>query len=234
METGAWRARAAACELLAFTFRYPAAELVEAVRSGEWSEASLEVLPAAGVPLGRDAVGAVSAVAEASRDEDDDPLSSLRAEATRLFVGTPTAAVSPYEGVWRAKDDGVEPLLFVNPHSVDVERFARACGLGRPEGTNEPLDHVSTEFELLQYLALAESGVVVPGGMKPEEFPGGSAAAAYGTFMREHALLWMPRFADSVVATARTSFYQAAGILLGAFLSAQEGCSKGPAGPATD
>ncbi|MEI3231974.1 MAG: molecular chaperone TorD family protein [Gordonibacter pamelaeae] len=63
-------------------------------------------------------------------------------------MGAPEPAVSPYEGVWRAADDGVQALLFVNPHSMEVERFMRACGLGRPEGTNEPLDHVATECEL--------------------------------------------------------------------------------------
>ena len=45
-----------------------------------------------------------------------------------------------YEGVWAAEADGVQPLLFVNPRSMEVERFMRSCGLGRPEGTNEPLD----------------------------------------------------------------------------------------------
>ena len=45
----------------------------------------------------------------------------LRTEATRLFVGAPNPVASPYEGVWRAEDDGVQPLLFVNPHSMDVD-----------------------------------------------------------------------------------------------------------------
>ena len=69
-------------------------------------------------------------------------------------MGAPQAACSPYEGVWRATAEGVQPLLFVNPHSMAVERFCKACGLGRPEGTNEPLDAVWTELELLEYLAL--------------------------------------------------------------------------------
>ncbi len=71
---------------------------------------------------------------------------------------------SPYEGVWRAADDGVQALLFVNPHSMEVERFMRSCGLGRPEGTNEPLDHVATECELLEHLALRAAGAEPPEG----------------------------------------------------------------------
>ncbi len=96
------------------------------------------------------------------RSSSDALLGALRPEATRLFVGAPAPAVSPYEGVWRAADDGVQALLFVNPHSMEVERFMRACGLGRPEGTNEPLDHVATECELLEHLALRAAGAVPP------------------------------------------------------------------------
>ena len=148
-----WQARAAMCELLALSFRYPEDKvLAEAIASGEWGEAADEI---AGV-LGLDwTVATAPGAAEAAALPDpDDIQKELRPEATRLFVGAPEAACSPYEGVWRAKAEGVQPLLFVNPHSMAVERFCKACGLGRPEGTNEPLDAVWTELELLEYLAL--------------------------------------------------------------------------------
>ncbi len=146
----------------------------------------------------------------------------LRAEATRLFVGAPDPAVSPYEGVWRAADDGVQALLFVNPHSMDVERFCRTCGLGRPEGTNEPLDYVATECELLEYLALLAGGLATPAEGAPDsaDLPGGSPPAAYAEFLREHAATWMPRFADKVTNETRLPFYHAAAMLLKAVVSA--------------
>ena len=40
-ERGVWQARAAMWELLAFSLRYPDAELAEAVASGEWADACL-------------------------------------------------------------------------------------------------------------------------------------------------------------------------------------------------
>lgn len=165
-------------------------------------------------------------------DDPDELKHALRAEATRLFVGAPEPLCSPYEGVWRAADDGVQALLFVNPHSMDVERFCKACGLGRPEGTNEPLDHVATEFELLEYLALraavdaagepaddvdaGEPGDVVASA----DLPGGSPAAAYDQFMDEHVRTWAPRFADKAADEARLGFYPQAGSLLKAFVAA--------------
>ena len=117
-------------------------------------------------------------------------------------------------------DEGVQALQFVNPHSMDVERFCKSCGLGRPEGTNEPLDNAATELELLQYLASLEAGIAapVPAGPAPEGLPGGSGAAAFGLFMAEHPLTWMDRFASDLADGARQPFYRATGALLGAFL----------------
>ena len=213
-----WQARAAMCELLALSFRYPEDKvLAEAIASGEWGEAADEI------------AGAL--------------------------------ACSPYEGVWRAKAEGVQPLLFVNPHSMAVERFCKACGLGRPEGTNEPLDAVWTELELLEYLALraaadamdaaAEADVEAGGDGAPTEeqaaqykevgdeidefdaeddgpepgdvvasadLPGGSPEAAWDEFMAEHAKVWMPQFAEACEKDSRVPFYKQAASLLGAFI----------------
>ncbi len=146
----------------------------------------------------------------------------LRNEATYLFIGAPKAAVSPYEGIWRSVDDGVQGLLFVNPHTMDAERFMKSCGLGQPEGSNEPLDHVATELEFLQYLAMLEAGMVAPpeGAPAAGDLPGGSAAAAYAQFAEEHVQVWMPRFAEATEAQSRIPFYRAAASLLATFLRA--------------
>lgn len=228
-----WQARAALCELLALSFRYPDDVLVGAIASGEWGEAAEEIAGALGLAWPAD--GAPGAAEAAAVDDPDELKHALRAEATRLFVGAPEPLCSPYEGVWRAADDGVQALLFVNPHSMDVERFCKACGLGRPEGTNEPLDHVATEFELLEYLALraaldaaAEAGDPVedadegePGDVVASaDLPGGSPAAAYDQFMDEHVRTWTPRFADKAAEDARLGFYPQAGSLLKAFVAA--------------
>ncbi len=177
-DASVWQARAAAWELAALSLRYPGAELAGAAAGGEWDEAAREILAAlglpaevpaaAGDPAGPPAARAAGAEAAAGADA---LLRALRPEATRLFVGAPEPACPPYEGVWAAEADGVQPLLFVNPRSMEVERFMRSCGLGRPEGTNEPLDHVATECELLERLALRAAGAPAsegaPDGAEP-------------------------------------------------------------------
>ena len=146
-------------------------------------------------------------------------LRALRPEATRLFVGAPEPVCSPYEGVWAAEADGVQPLLFVNPRSMEVERFMRSCGLGRPEGTNEPLDHVATECELLERLALRAAGAPASEGAPDGAgLPGGSPAAAYEAFLSGYAQAWMPAFAERLAAEARHPFYRAAAAYLGALV----------------
>lgn len=233
VEPEVWQIRAAAWELLALSLRYPEAALADALASGEWVDAAREIAGAAGISLPEGWGADLPAVGDAAVGTIDSQalLHTLRAEATRLFVGAPDPVCSPYEGVWRAADDGVQALLFVNPHSMDVERFCKACGLGRPEGTNEPLDHVATECELLEHLALraAEDAVaseVFAGGEVPEalvmsaELPGGSAAAAYDAFLAEHGRTWVPRFAEAVARETREPLYRAVAAFLEAAVNA--------------
>lgn len=208
-----WQARAMACELLALSFRYPDDNLVAVVSSGEWADAACEIWMQLGKALPDD-------WAAEALDVD---IHDLRADATRLFVGVPEAECNPYESFWQAQDDGVQPLMFINPHAMDVERFCKACGLvADPDcAANDPVDHIATEFELMEYLASVEAGIVEPAenGPSADSFPGGGAAAAYGQFVEEHLRVYAPRFADKLEERARTAYYRAAAKLLRAFLS---------------
>ena len=155
-----WQVRAAAWELIALSFRYPDDTLAKAVCSGEWVAAAREIAEALGCRSDFECdASRYFGDAVATEAAAIDFLHRLRAEATRLFVGAPAPVVSPYEGVWRAADDGVQALLFVSPHTMEVERFMRECGFVRPETENEPLDHIATEAELMEHLALRAAGI---------------------------------------------------------------------------
>lgn len=219
-----WQVKAAASEMLAFSLRYPDEQLAQAVFSGEWLDAAQEIAAALGCAL-TDGFGAQALTddKEGNPAQDADTLlHALRAEATRLFVGAPEPLCSPYEGVWRAADDGVQALLFVNPHSMAVERFCKACGLGRPEGTNEPLDHIATELELLQYLAVRAAGMVdLPDtSVGSDALPGGSPEAAFNEFLQKHTAVWADKFAQTLKAQSRIPFYGAVADLLAAMVPA--------------
>ncbi len=202
-----WAVRATAWELAALSLRYPEAALVDAVASGEWADAAREIVAAFGAALpGSFDVEAASA-RDAIAEVGDMP---LKTESTRLFIGSPHAACSPYEGVRRSALTESKPLLFVSRYSMEVERFCKACGFARPKGTNEPLDHVATECELLERLALAAAN----GDADQDALPGGSAVAAYDQFVSEHVNVWFREFADALAATTTHPFYRAAAMYL--------------------
>ncbi|MEI3309803.1 MAG: molecular chaperone TorD family protein [Eggerthella lenta] len=90
---------------------------------------------------------------------------------------------------------------------------------GRPEGTNEPLDHVATECELLERLALRAAGAPASEGAPDGAgLPGGSPEAAYERFLSGHAQAWMPAFAERLASESRHPFYRAAAAYLGALV----------------
>ena len=223
VENEVWVTRATAWELAAFSFRYPTGELAQAIVSGEWAAAAREVLDALGIQAPGELEENLSGLAAACRDIAPEALlHRLRVEATRLFVGPSTPACSPYEGVWRAKAEGVEPLLFVNPHSMAVERFVRARGFKGSEGGNEPFDHIVAECELLEVLAFQAANASSDSSLLRgnADLSGEAPETAYDEFICNHGSQWMPGFARELRARAQHSFYCAAAeylvVLLGA------------------
>lgn len=202
-----WALRASAFEFAAFSLRYPNEQLADALVSGEWESAGREIAQAMGMRMPQN-------LAACATDEPvDSLLLKLRKEATRLFIGTGKPVLAPYEGMWRTAEAGGEGLMFVNKHSIEVAHFFAACGLGPSADANEPLDHIATEFELLEYLctAAAENEPDAPTAAQESGFPGGSAKAAYRQFVEQHAITWMPSFLDELARkTQEPYFVQAA------------------------
>lgn len=213
-----WQIRATAWELAAFSFRYPTSELAEAVASGEWLAAAREIAEALGIAL-PECFGEGMPSVENPLDNSavDSFFHESRAEATRLFVGPSEPVCSPYEGVWRAKAEGVKPLLFVSTHAMEVERFVKSCGFTRPEGTNDPFDHVATECELLEALALR---AVQGAGDAGESGSGNGASASelYAQFLNEHMRAWVNDFCTALSKETREPFYRAAAVYLQALV----------------
>lgn len=189
MACGDWANKAALFELLSMAFGYTARETAEVVASGEYAEALSEAVVACG--LGDGLAGEVrSGLAGYIGRDADEVWHGLRVEYTRLFVGTPETVVSPFAGIWYAEGVGVDPLLFVNKESMAVERAMLGCGMRRPEGTNEPLDHIATECEFLNYLCLVHAGALE--GVEASE-------GMYESFYSERFAWWKNRFAEAVL-----------------------------------
>jgi TorA maturation chaperone TorD len=209
MMNDTWLNKAALYEILALAFLLTQRELAEALASGGYAEALGEIATANGLNVAATTQAFEELVSYQDHDADE-LFHKLRCEHTYLYVGAPEPAVSPYAGVWFAKEQGVEPLLFVNKESMAVERFYRACGVGQPEGTNEPLDHIGSELEFLQYLSLLRAEAAIPpeGVIVPKD--------AYEDFYREHFIGFAHKLAAATMASSRIPFYRAVARVLAA------------------
>lgn len=209
--------RARACTLFSRSLAYPDGMLTAAVQSGEWDQLMEQALDA----LGRDVPGASQAGGACRPFAGDDSESvrrmhELRAESTRLFLGLPEPVISPYEGTWLMRQ-GARALLYVNPHTMKVERFMRACGVAASKDNHEPVDHIATEFAFLGHLASlsahADDGIGLV--VDRAKMPGGGPEMAYELFWSDHVCAWVPRFAAALREQARDPFYERLGIYLG-------------------
>jgi TorA maturation chaperone TorD len=202
-----WIDRAALFEALSLGFLITTKELAEVLTSGEYAEALTEIVEANG--LGNTSL--LKEIEELSTyigRPADDVFHELRIEYTRLFVGAPKPVVSPFAGTWYAEEIGVVPLMFVNKESMAVERFMHTCGVGQPEGTNEPLDHIGTELEFLQYLCLLSAEAEAPS--EDVDIPQDD----YEEFYTTHFSSFSKKLADKTIEETRAPFFRVAAKVL--------------------
>lgn len=200
-----WQGKAALYELLALSLRLPDKTLTEALANGEFADALKEFAELNGI-ASHAITAALDELDEYYGQNPEDLKHALRVERTRLFVGEAEPLISPYGGIWWARKNGIAPLLFVTEEAQAVKRFMASCGIGQPEGTNEPLDSIATELEFLHFLCLIR-GAFIP---KPQlagdrSFP----ERAYEEFYEQHFATWSIDFAEEVIKLSSIPYYRA-------------------------
>lgn len=221
-----WLHRSALLEMLSLSFAYPRERLSEAVVSGEFASALLELVGINGLTekvaseLGassarREAGAIMRAGYQGMTAEKVEEV--LAAEYTRLFVGAPDAPIPPYEYDWTVDDsaDADDMAVGKNAHACEAEvvRCYREAGLNLPKGTGEPLDHIATELEFLQYLSRIKANVAAPDGAVHV------AEDAYERFLTEHLDRWASTFGSEVMRLTHEPFYRMAAAVLAAIAS---------------
>lgn len=206
MSSDCWLAKASLYEILAQSFLYATRELAKAVADGEYAEALREILSLneCFVP---DEVIDEGLLPYRDRSSDE-VFHELRREYTRVFIGRKEPIVSPYGGTWYALEKGTPPLLFVGKESMAVERFMRRCGVVQPKNTNEPLDHIASELEFLQYLCLLKAEAVAsPEGVN-------ILGTDYADFYNQHFRWVAELFSRGIIEECRAPFFVAAAKVL--------------------
>ena len=205
-----WMHRASAFELLSLAFLLPSRPLAEAVATGEYAEAAGEAFGLA-VPGDERVTTAATHLAAAADGDAEATLHALRREHTRLFVGEKEPPLTPYAGVWRAQQQGQRGLLFVSETSLAIERFMTRCGVAKDLDagqTNDPVDHIGTMAEFLQFLCLVRAEAV--------RAPAGAAIGTddFDTFLAEYFAPYATWLASELGAQTRSDFFKGAALLL--------------------
>ena len=120
----------------------------------------------------------------------------LQAEYTRLFInGYPNTPCLPYESV------RLEQRMHGDA-SVSVQAEYQAWGLSVDAGL---IDHLSTEFEYLAFLASIPSA---------EPSLASKAQASFDLFVREHLCRWVPAFISDLESSAEMACYRSLSFLM--------------------
>lgn len=206
-DTTQWMNKAAQYELLALAFTYPTEDLVQALVDGEYADAFEEVGTLNSMdPEQLD--GCAKSLRAYDGLDQDEVLHRLRREHTRLFIGQGKTLVSPYAGIWDALEKGKEPFFMIGKESMDIERFMRRCGIGQPEGTNEPLDHIASLLEFLYFLCLVKVDAVKPADhadIKEND---------YQAFFDGHFAKFVPVFANAVLENTQEPLFASSAYML--------------------
>lgn len=129
----------------------------------------------------------------------------LKADYTRLLVGTVQLPVSPWESVYYSD----ERLLF-QESTMDVRRWYRRFGLEAVNLKKEPDDHIGLELAFMAHLAGRAVQALEVGNREAFQ----EVFQAQRDFARRHLLVWAPLWCAQMVEYANTPFYRGLALML--------------------
>lgn len=138
---------------------------------------------------------------------EENPLSVVRREYTRLFSHPTRPAVPLYEGLFirRVLDPSpsAEEVLFVNEEASDALALYRKGGVTAKGEVRIPPDCITTELEFLSYLEKEIAWMVSKG----DEDGAGPLNDLLVEFVERHALKWFSPFFTCCVHEERGGLY---------------------------
>jgi len=139
---------------------------------------------------------ALKALREASYDY---PLSALKEEYGKLFVGLGCGELVPYASWYREKKIQSLPLVSLRSDLIDL-------GIVRQADSGEPEDHASALCECMALIS---------------QKPNGTDRATQAKFFQQHVAPWMTTFFEDIASAKSAQFYRAVGIFGRRFLEAE-------------
>ncbi len=131
----------------------------------------------------------------------DESLSDLQREYTRLFIGPGEGYVPPCASV-HLERQAEKPLLW-GAEAVRVHERYRAAGLEIAPAQPRLPDYLALELQFMQHLCACQAEAWARG----EAEEAAQWQAQQESFLREHLMPWLPRFAARVECAAARTFY---------------------------
>lgn len=125
-------------------------------------------------------------------------LESIRVDYAKLFVGPYNLLAAPYGSVYLDRE-----RQMMGDSTLDVKSRYREAGLDTAKNFKDAPDHISAELEFMYYLIFKEI----------EAFADSDTETAMGfiqkqkSFLKDHLMAWVPKFATSIVENAENPFY---------------------------
>lgn len=141
------------------------------------------------------------------------PMTDLRADFKRLFVGPGPMQAPPWESVYRNEDH----LLF-DQHTIQVRVFYARHGMEFVRIHQMPEDAIAIELEFMRVLTERLTQAVEQNDAEAEKL----LLNEQLDFLRQHLLMWVPTFAMFCQRRANTAFYSALAAVLMGFLNWDE------------
>ena len=211
--------RGAVYRALALGFGEPRLPYVDALCDGELAGGLRDAVAQPADQAGRYAAALDALDGEAAACTAGDRnavLGRLSVEFARLFTGPARPAVRRYATQY-LDVEGAGSSRLNGPASEFAAAAYRAEGVAPSEGLRELPDLVTLELEFLYNLTRREE-VAWAAGESDEAL---RLRRSLEAFLREHAALWMPEFAQDVKAATKCALYAVLADLLAAHISAE-------------
>ena len=187
--------------LLAAGFRYPSAEMFEAIRSGSYQSELLDRIQR--LPH----LAVLSTLEPGEPDTPyDTPYQEFENQYVACFeVGSPEPPCPPYEGLYR----GGERTQFMLRVSSFYKHFGLAMNHEEGEAREVP-DHISAELEFMHFLTFKETQASEEGTQELLQ----GYLLAQNDFLQQQMSQWLPAFVDKLEAACPIPFYVTLGRLV--------------------
>ena len=194
-------------QLLSLSLQFPSEELAMALCDGVFWEDGLSILEELSCSIeDLQRVTDVINQLKTTNVTADEIYKQMKQEYTRLFNDPKNPQLAIYESLflYKLKENGEKPMLFLSPEAVNAEKCYKEAGVRVVNTSREPADHIATELEFMMFLygnkgkALKELNV--------QELD--NISKAIETFQQKHLGKWADAFFERLETDTTLEHYR--------------------------